>query len=193
MIVIVLPDIPQEDRLLKRAQRGDSEAIRTIYEHYFPPIYQFIRLRVDDIGTAEDIAGDVFLKLIAALRGKNAPRHSLRGWLFRVARNALYDYYGKRQRFTETTLTEWLPAPAESDPELQFMRSLDSEQCRAAIRELSDVQQEIIILRFGQALSLQETADIMGKNVNAVKQLQFRAVSNLRRILRGKQREHDNA
>jgi DNA-directed RNA polymerase specialized sigma24 family protein len=41
----------------------------------------------------------------------------------------------------------------------------------------------VLILRFGQRLSLQETADIMGKNVSAIKSLQFRAVDTLRSIL----------
>ena len=188
MIVIVLPDIPEEDQLLARARQGDDDAIRSIYQHYFSPIYQFIRMRVDQVDTAEDIASEVFLKLLAALRSRNAPRHSLRGWLFRVTRNVLHDHYGKEQRFTVITLEEWIPAPPEGDPELQFLRTLDSERCRSAIRELSTDQQEVIILRFGQALSLQETADIMGRNANAIKQLQFRAVNSLRRILQDEQK-----
>jgi RNA polymerase sigma-70 factor, ECF subfamily len=192
MIVIILPDIPEEDELLKRARRGDDDAIRQIYEQYFPPIYQFVRMRVDEVDTAEDIASEVFLKLIAAFRGRNAPRTSLRGWLFRVARNNLHDHYGREKRFTKMTLAEWMPAPPEGDPELQFMRTLDNERCRTAIKELSVDQQEVIILRFGQALSIQETADIMNRKVNAVKQLQFRAVNNLRRVLGEKRAEHND-
>lgn len=69
-----------------------------IYEAYFTPIYQYIRLRVDDTMTAEDLASDVFVKLINALRGPNAPRTSLRGWLFRVARSAVADAYGAKAR-----------------------------------------------------------------------------------------------
>jgi RNA polymerase sigma-70 factor (ECF subfamily) len=90
------------------------------------------------------------------------------------------------------TLAEWMPAPPEGDPELQFMRTLDNERCRTAIKELSVDQQEVIILRFGQALSIQETADIMNRKVNAVKQLQFRAVNNLRRVLGEKRAEHND-
>ena len=183
MIVLVLPDIPDEDLLLARARQGDNDALQSIYTQYFPPIYQFIRLRTDETDTAEDIAGEVFLKLVVALRSRKAPRHSLRGWLFRVARNTLYDHYAGKQHFTQTVLDEWILAPTEGDPELQFLRTLDRERCRTAIRELPDEQQEVIILRFGQELSLQETADIMGKKANAIKQLQFRAVNNLRRLL----------
>lgn len=184
MIVLTLPDIATEDRLLQRARQGDQDALSTIYEQYFGPIYQFIRLRVDDALLAEDLAAEVFLKLIAALRGRNAPRASLRGWLFRVARNALHDHYDRG--FTTEALDgleDWMPAPSSDEPEEQVVRALSADQIRRAIRILSVDQQEVLILRFGQKLSLQETAEIMGRQVGAVKSLQFRAVSALRQIL----------
>lgn len=183
MIVLVLPDIPTEDRLLLRACQGDQNAISRIYEGYFTPIYQFIRLRVDDAALAEDLTSEVFVKFVRALRGPHPPSHSLRGWLFRVARNVLHDHYDQSSRFATTTLDEWIPAMPEHDPELQLLRTLDAEHARRAIHRLSTDQQEVLILRFGQALSLQDTADIMGKSVGAVKSLQFRAVETLRQLL----------
>jgi RNA polymerase sigma-70 factor (ECF subfamily) len=48
---------------------------------------------------------------------------------------------------------------------------------------LTPEHQEVLLLRFGQRLSIQETADIMGKSISAIKSLQFRAMSNLRQIL----------
>ena len=183
MILIVLPDIPAEDELLAQARRGNENALMQIYDSYFPPVYNFIRLRVEDVAMAEDLASEVFLQFVAAVRGKTAPRHSLRGWLFRVARHTLYDHYGKRQKFTTTALEEWIPAPMSDDPEIEFIHSLDVQRARHALRMLADDQQEVLILRFGHALDLQQTADVMGKSVSAVKSLQFRAVNTLRRIL----------
>lgn len=181
MIIIVLPDLSVEDRLLEQARRGNREAIMNIYETYFPPIYNFIRLRVEDRTAAEDIASDVFVKLVSVLPTNSAPRQSLRGWLFRVARNEIHDHYGKMKQFPTTTLDEWLPS--DDNPELQAMEILDTERARQAIRMLADDQQEVLILRFGQGLSLQETADIMDRKVGAIKSLQFRAVDTLRQIL----------
>lgn len=192
MIVIVLPDIPEEDRLLADARRGDQRAIMDIYHSYFPPIYQFIRLRVADSTLAEDLASEVFLKFVDAVRGRTAPRTSLRGWLFRVARNVLHDHYGKTTRFPTTTLDEWIPAEVDTDPEVETIRTLNVERSRQALRMLAPDQQEVLILRFGQALSLQETADIMGKSVSAVKSLQFRAVETLRQIIGQKRLESDH-
>lgn len=183
MIVIVLPDIPAEDRLLANARQGDQAAIMEIYESYFPPIYQFLRLRVGNKDEAEDLASEVFLKFVSAVRGHSAPRVSLRGWLFRVARNELHAHYGKNLHFPTTTLDEWMPAASETDPEIQLIHNLSVERSRYALRMLVPDQQEVLILRFGQALNLQETADIMGKSVSAVKSLQFRAVDTLRQIV----------
>lgn len=183
MIVIILPDIPQEDALLAQARRGNREATMQIYESYFSPIYQYIRLRVDDANLAEDLASEVFMKLVSALRGGSAPRHSLRGWLFKVARNLLHDHYSKSRQFTTTALDEWVPAPSDQEPEVEFIRSLNLERARSALHKLPSDQQEVLILRFGQALNLQQTADIMGKSVSAVKSLQFRAVETLRSVL----------
>lgn len=183
MILIVLPDIADEDRLLKGARQGKQDALRDIYAQYFPPIFQYIRLRVDDVHQAEDLASEVFLKMLKAFRTHNAPRHSLRGWLFRVARNSLIDHYGKSQKFSLTTLDDWIPAETDINPEVQFMRQLSQEESRNAVLQLAFDQQEVIILRFGNLLSIKETADIIGKSPAAVKSLQFRALNNLRRIL----------
>jgi RNA polymerase sigma-70 factor (ECF subfamily) len=137
MIVIVLPDIADEDRLLAKARRGDKEALRQIYLDYFSPVYNFIRLRVDDRQQADDPTSDVFVKLMTAFRDKKAPRKSLRGWRFRVARNALYDQYGPGKKYTEEALEDWVPASREeADPELQLLQAADAQRIREAIQKL---------------------------------------------------------
>jgi RNA polymerase sigma-70 factor (ECF subfamily) len=179
---IVLPEISLEDALLARARRGDQAALAEIYERYFPAIYQFVRLRVEDRQVAEDISGEVFVTLIDAFGNRKGPRHSLRAWLFQVARNEIFAVYGKTRHFRTTTLDEWVSV-TEDDMEVDFIRSLDAERARRALQMLAPEQQEVLLLRFGEGLSLQETADVMGKNVGAIKSLQFRAVDTLRQIL----------
>jgi len=184
MIVIVLPDLPSEPDLLEQASRGSQDALRQIYVAYFTPIYQFIRLRVGDAQMAEDLASEVFLDLVAAVKGRSAgPQRHLRAWLFRVARNKIYDHYGRDRQLPTTTLEDWMPDSSDDSPEASFVRTMNVENARGALRQLPAEQQEVLILRFGQMLNLQETADIMGKSVSAVKSLQFRAVERLRQIL----------
>jgi RNA polymerase sigma-70 factor, ECF subfamily len=183
MIVIVLPDVAADQHLLINARANDQDSLRVIYERYFPSIYQFLRLRINDREQARDIAADVFVDFFVAIRGKNPPHTSLRAWLFRVARNKLYDHYGHQKQFPMTTLEDWLPISSEQSPEMEMLRSLRVERVQRVLRMLNAEQQEVLILRFGQELSLQETADLMDKSVSAVKSLQFRAVETLRALL----------
>lgn len=189
MIVLVLPDVTDDVHDLARARAGDEEAIVAIYRRYFDPVYQFCRLRVGDAQTAQDLAGEVFVKFVKSLRGETAPHSSLRGWIFRVARNLVYDYYGRAEELPVETLDQWLTTDASTDPEVQAIRTIEIERARQAIQMLAPAQQEVLLLRFDQQLSLQETADIMDKQVNAIKALQFRAVNTLRQILHDIQAE----
>lgn len=180
MIVLVLPDISQEDELLARARGGDQQAVMDIYNVYSGPIYQYIRLRVGDAAQAEDLASEVFLQLVDALRGRNAPRTSLRGWLFKVARNKIARHY--RDRKPQTSLEDSFQA-SSPDVENIIFQNISIDRTLQAMRMLKDEHQEVLMLRFGQALSLHETADVMGKSVSAIKSLQFRAIETLRDIL----------
>lgn len=176
-----LPDLKTEDVLLFRANRGDQAAVSEIYERYFPPVFQYIRLQVGEMHTAEDIASDVFFKMLTALGKHNGPRTSLRGWLFRVARNEVYQHYGKQRQFPKTTLEDWLSS--DIDLELQVLRSVEIEKAQQALAMLAADQREVLILRFVESLNLEETAQLMGRSLSAIKSLQFRAVSTLRMLL----------
>ncbi|MEO1287446.1 MAG: sigma-70 family RNA polymerase sigma factor [Chloroflexota bacterium] len=182
MIVLVLPDVTQDDVLLGRARDGDKEAISEIYRQYVDSIYQFCRLRLGNAEQAEDITSTVFTKLLQSIAKGNAPQYHLRGWLFKVARNAIYDTYGKNIPLPLETI-EQIDAGDSINPETIVNQELNADALRASLQELSPDQQEVILLRFDQQLSLRETADILGKNINTVKALQFRAVNRLRDVL----------
>jgi RNA polymerase sigma-70 factor (ECF subfamily) len=183
MICLVLPDVAEDNRRLTRARNGDKAALAAIYQAYFEPVYQFVRLRVGSQQLAEDLTADVFIRLVRSLQGDNAPHTSLRGWIFRVARHVIYDHYGQQPDLPSDTLEQWLVSDDNTDPEVQAIRTMEVERLRHALRMLAPAQQEVLLLRFDQQLSLKETADIMDKNVNAIKALQFRAVNTLRGIL----------
>lgn len=181
LLLLTLPDLPEEDRLLAQARRGNLDAISRIYEAYFDAIYQFVRWRVDDPLQAEDVVSEVFIAFLGALQTERAPQQSLRGWLFRVARNVLYDHH--RQPVATAALDDLLPVPVDQQTEVHVLRALEAEEVRGALNRLPGDQQEVLILRFAQMLSLDETAASMGRSVSAIKSLQFRAVNALRRAL----------
>ncbi|HEX5810439.1 MAG TPA: sigma factor, partial [Anaerolineales bacterium] len=70
-----------ERRALDGLQRLDSQAISAIYDQYFPEVYRYVRYRINDDAIAEDIASDVFVRLLEAARKNQGPQSSLKGWL----------------------------------------------------------------------------------------------------------------
>jgi RNA polymerase sigma-70 factor, ECF subfamily len=191
MIVLVLPDDSSDERLLELARQGNKSAVSEIYNRYIESIYQFVRLRIGDVQAAEDISSTVFEKLILGLAEGKGPKTHLRGWLFQVARHAIYDTYGKKQALPLETIEQW-SAPTSEEPEQQLLANMDVEALRDMLQMLSPDQQEILLLRFDQQLGLKETADILGKGVGTVKTLQFRAVKRLRQLLQRLGMENEN-
>jgi RNA polymerase sigma-70 factor (ECF subfamily) len=186
-----LPDLATEDRLLARLTGGDKAVWSVIYERYFPAVYRFIRMRTPDKALAEDIASEVFIKLLDYSQLRRGPRTSLRGWLFKVTRHEMSRHLKQAQRTPLIALDTWEVPDDNADIEVQFIRTVDSEQALRALQKLNPNQQEVLILRFVEDLSLQETADVLGKNANAIKALQFRAVNTLRTLLGEMRTRHE--
>ncbi len=175
-----MPTTPTaEAALLARARDLDPGALGQIHDEFYPEIYRFALYRVGDAESAADIAADVFLRLLDALHAGRPPRTTLRGWLFGVAAHQVADYW-RGQR-----------APADLPEDVPDGHSLVGEvedrlrrgEVRKAIRRLTEEQQHILALRFGDGFSVEESASLMGKSVTAVKALQFRALEALRRHL----------
>jgi RNA polymerase sigma-70 factor (ECF subfamily) len=78
----------------------------------------------------------------------------------------------------------YVTEPAVGGPEETVVAAADAGRLRAAVRGLTDDQAAVVALRFWWNLSINETAEALGKNDNAVKALQHRAIGSLARILR---------
>ena len=171
-----------EESALKGLREFDPQAISLIHAHYYPDVYRYARYRLDDTHLAEDIAAEVFMRLLEAVNAGQGPRTTLRGWLMATASNMVNDYYRKVYRRPEEELSDQLHA--EIPGILSIMENREQlKAVRAALEKLTPDQQNILSLRFGAGYSLEQTAETIGKKVNAVKQLQFRALAALRRHL----------
>ena len=176
---LVLVNVNDEAALLARARTLDARALGQIHDEYYPALYRFALYRTGDPATAEDIAAEVFVRLLEALRSNRAPQTTLRGWLFGVAAHLVADHFRRRPA---DPLPDTLPAA--HSPAAEAEDRLQRQAVHGALQRLSPEQQNVLALRFGQGASLEETAGALGKTVNAVKQLQWRAVEALRRALK---------
>lgn len=170
--------------LLSALRSLDPQAISTVHEQYFPELFRYARYRLGDPRRAEDVASEVFLRLLEALHDGSGPRDNLHGWLMRTTANIVSDTYREQYRHPTEAIPE--PLPDESPgPAAKRARAEQGESLRRAMIELTEEQQHVLALRFGSGLSLKETAQRMGKRVPAVKSLQYRAVAALREHLGG--------
>ena len=164
------------ERLLIEAAQKDPARFAEIYELNFNRVYGFIARRVGSRDIAEDLTSDVFHKALAGL-----PRFEWRGvpfgaWLIRIASNAIID---RAKRAAKDSDISGLDEPSEVSP-----KEIEEIEQRARLFKLVDQlppdQRRVIVLRFSEEKSIREVAQDLSRTEGAVKQLQFRALQNLR-------------
>ncbi len=169
------------DRLVARAQGGDVEAVGALYDKHHGTIFRYLRLRTSDQQAAEDLTGEVFIRMLQALQQTGLP---FRAWLFRIARNLLVDHYRKPADRRAIAIEE-AEAPREpgSEPDRALDTKLTLERLSRELSTIDATQRDVVVLRFLSGLSIRETAKVLGKTEAAVKALQHRGLRALRKGL----------
>jgi RNA polymerase sigma-70 factor (ECF subfamily) len=161
------------ERLLVEAAQRDPGRFGDLYERHFESVYAYILRRVRERATAEDLTADVFQRALASL-----PRFEFRGapfaaWLYRIAANAVATHFEKSARERA--------APADPAPEQVEMEETEYRaRLFRLVAGLPEAQRRVICLRFAEEKSIREVARSLGKSEGAVKQLQLRALKNLK-------------
>ena len=174
--------VSPEQRELDGLRNLDSQAIGAIFDRYYPDVHRYVRYRLNDDQVAEDIASDVFVRLLDASQQGRGPQTNLKAWLLGTASHVVTDHLRRAYRRPTDSLSENMLDPLAL-PVDEFDRREKDRAVRAAMKHLTPEQQHVLALRFGEGYSLEETASVMKKNVNAVKALQFRALASLQRGL----------
>lgn len=179
----VTPQSEEEQKLLARARSNDKQAIAELYDRYAMRIYGYLYRRIGNVQVAEDLTGDVFVRVLEAIKYQRAWRISFQGWLYRIAHNAAVDWYRShgsdgREPLGDPDLISDAPGPA-----LETATAWSYEELRRAMVHLTDVQQQVLVLRFGEGLKSREVAEVLGKSVGAVEAIQHRALVALKEQL----------
>ena len=180
-----MPREPLDD-LVEGVRRGDRDAIAAVYLEVGPVLRGFLRRRVPHGEVADDLVEQTFIELIEGADRIRGDGSALRAWLFRAARNNLYDWAKRADRRSDHELTpgraDALPDGAADPAELALGSMVDPDLL-AAFGRLTADQREVLELRLLAELSLAEVAEITGRSVGAVKLLQHRAVRRLADLL----------
>lgn len=167
------------------ARRGDPEAVGWLYERYFERIHRYIYLKIGNPSDAEDITEQVFLKMLEAVGSFRWQGSSFASWLFRIAHNLTVDHIrqrARRQHISLEPIGDLLPSNGP-DPHDKAEQSDTGEHLRACISELTELQAQVINLKFAAGLSNAEVAEIMNRTEGAVKALQYSALQNLHKLM----------
>ncbi len=169
-----------EARLVKAAKAGDRDAFAELYERYQPKIYRYIRVRVDNAATAEDLTSEVFVRLVDQIDRFRYRGRPLLAWLYTIARNLVIDHYRQANRTEQVPLGDSLQADTR-DPSQHAHYALMEEELVVALRDLTEDQRNVIQLKFFEDYDNATTAEVLNKSVGAVKSLQHRALAALAR------------
>ncbi len=171
-----------EPQLVERAKDMEEDALAALYSIYYPRIYNYAFYQLGDIQAAEDLASDVMLKVLESIDGYRYRGPPFSAWVFRIARNKLIDLYRQRKRNGQLNLWD-PPAVIELAPETLAERALDRGQLQIALKYLTEVQRQVIVLRFIEGFDTATVARTLGRKQSSVKSVQRRALSSLRDIL----------
>jgi len=176
-----MPKKVEMDKLVVRAQSGDTVAFGEIYDELVKPVYRYVFYRVED-AIAEDITEETFLRVWQNLKKYKKGKHPFSSWVFKIAHNLVVDYYRKNKSTEE--ISDHIADPHEDrNPENQTAIKLTNVRLRKVIRRLPDNYQEVIILKYINELDNKEVAASIGKSEGAVRTLQFRALEQLRNLM----------
>lgn len=168
------------DKLLLESKYGNPQALDKLCRYAYSRIYYYLFYRVKNKEDAEDLTSEVVLKMVKGLRNQHG---NFRAWIYKIARNALIDYYRKIGRVQEISYEDLSHTiPADENPKEILM----IDRLKEAITHLTKEQADLITLKFIQEYDNKEIAQIMGKPIGAIKVLQYRALKALREYFRKK-------
>ncbi|PYS72936.1 MAG: hypothetical protein DMF73_07005 [Acidobacteria bacterium] len=189
-----------DERLLIEAAQRDRARFADIYEEYFEIVYAYVARRVRNRSTAEDLTSDVFHKALANLPKFKWTGAPFASWLFRIASNLIADRARRKaleadpassprvSKGVDTpSLTVGLPPRSGSSSSKTQQSDLEEAERLAVlfrlVETLADDQRRVVALRFAEEKSIKQIAAELGRSEGAVKQLQFRALRNLRKAI----------
>jgi RNA polymerase sigma-70 factor (ECF subfamily) len=173
-----------ERKLILRAKEGDEKSFGQLYDKHMPAIYRFIFLKVGgQKGRAEDISHEVFLSAWQNIGKYQFQGHPFSSWLYRIAGNAVIDYY--RTRKTNVDIDSVPEEAVVADVSLgdKFDDRLDLEKIKFCLKKLEPGYQDVLIMKFVEELSNREIAAALEKSEGAVRVIQHRALKQLKKYV----------
>lgn len=170
--------------LVHSVQQKDYSAVGLLYDIYAEPLFRYFYFRTNDRLESEELVSEVFLKVVETIGEFKLPdqgqARTFNGWIFRIANNKVMDAYRDRKRqFVEQDES----IPASQADEDGLASTLNNEELRAAIQRLTPAQQQVVLLRYIERMSIDEVARMTGRTAGAVRVMQHRALKAIAKLI----------
>jgi RNA polymerase sigma-70 factor (ECF subfamily) len=168
--------------IVDAARSGDADAQAELFDRYHGAVLRYAYARLGSLPDAEDVAAETFLSALRAIPGFRWRGVPFEAWLFRIARSKVVDVARRRTRVRDLHARPTLDDVDASVPDpAAGVESLEHQaELARALDRLPGTQRDVIILRFLLGRSVREVAGQLNRSEGAVKQLQARALVNLR-------------
>jgi RNA polymerase sigma-70 factor (ECF subfamily) len=153
-----------EQILILRCQLRDRDALAELIGRYDQPLRYFINRLMQDHAKAEELFQETWLAVIRKIHTLKRPE-AFTTWLYRIARNKVYQELRDRKQFTE--LHEELAAPDVTDDELSL--SDDVAKLHKCLERLTPEHKEVLMLRFLEQMSYEQMAEVLDCNLGTVR------------------------
>lgn len=169
----------REEELIRQIQKGRQECLDELIELYYPAILRYCLWHMPDAESAQDAAQETFLKLVRFI-GRYEHRGQFKAFLYRIAANTCTDL---RRRLLPSEPFPEEPNHVICRTESGYQAAEDRQLLATVLTKLQDDQRELILLRYGQELTLREIAAVTGQPLRTVQTKLSRAVKKMRTYL----------
>lgn len=181
-------EISDEKLIELYLKKGDNGALNILVSRHLKAIYNFVRKHIGDKKEAEDLSQEIFLKAWKNLK-KFDRQKKFTVWLFKIARNSCIDHLRRKKISVFSSLQKEgreimgkIADSAESASEKAF-RQDDKKETEKYLAGLSEDSRAVLLLYYGQEMTFQEIADLMGEPLDTVKSRHRRAILKLRETM----------
>lgn len=172
-----------EVKLVNSTESWSKDALEKIFELYASALYNYaLRLGHDPI-MADHIVGDVFVKLLEQMASGGGPTTNLRSYLYQSTYHMIVDHGRASRRTAPLEVADSITPDVRSTTATVEDQAMFDLILKAMRNHLTEDQRHVIVLRFFEEFSLNETAAILGKKVGHIKVIQGRALAKLRKSL----------
>jgi RNA polymerase sigma-70 factor (ECF subfamily) len=175
-------DREEEKLLVHRATMRDTSAFAELYDKHVVRVYRHVYYLVSDASVAEDLTAQTFLKAWEAIDRYKERGAPFAAWLLRIAHNLTVSHLRSKRDHSELD-EAFVDQKLHRNPEDALDRTQEEMSVRAAVMRLRDEQRQVIMLRFVEELDYKEVAAVIGKSIPAVRVIQHRALTNLRKLM----------